>query len=333
MNPSVAVIIPVGSPFDQVEKCLDHCVKSSYTNRTIAVVTDGKYDTSRWPEVVNVVVERGRRTGPAEKRDFAMQALPAHDVYAYLDADAYPAEDWLTNAMRALEEHPEAAGVGGPGIMPPDQTNVEALSAACTESPLGGGPLRFRFWPTRAQYCDDYPAYNLFLRREDLLAVGGWASDFYSGEDTLLCENIAKRGRLIYYDPTILIYHYRRAIIPGHWKQNFNVGRSRGTFVREGSERSKKVTFFAPLVGILMVLAFIVTGILVPGMRIPFAALSLCAYALAVAFGHPGPLRLPVRLLLPLGLFLHHLAYASGFSTGLIAKGRRRVGSRPAAQA
>lgn len=325
MSKKVAVIIPTGSPHDQVEKCLSYCELVEYPNCTFALVTDQPFDVSRWPRAVNVVTGAQECTGPATKRDFAASRLLGYDVYAYLDADAYPRKDWVTAAIRAFDSQAGVAAVGGPGIMPPDQSFAEALSAACTESIFGGGPVRYRFWPAHARFCDDYPAYNLFVLAEHLEEVGGWGSTYYSGEDTLLCEKLASKGLKIYYDPAVVIYHYRRKLIPFHWQQNFNVGRSRATFIRERASLSMRVLYFAPLVGVLFLAGLLLCAVVIPSWRVPEIAAFAGGYALLAALGHPGPLRFGVRILLPFGLFIHHLAYASGFFMGLLFKGRRNI--------
>lgn len=324
MPPSVAVIIPTGSPHDQLEKCLNHCAQIGYPNCVFAVVTDDPMDVSPWPRTVNIVTNSKVRTGPATKRDFAAASLPGYDIYAYLDADAYPRQDWISKAVEAFSTHPDAVAVGGPGIMPSDQTYSEALSAACTESILGAGPIRYRFWPTKPMFCDDYPAYNFFVRAEALHRAGGWASDLYSGEDTLLCEKIVEQGGKIFYDPGVIIWHYRRKLVPYHWQQNFNVGRSRGTCVREGSPSSRRAVYFAPLIGMLLLLAFFMSVILSGG-RLWLLAGALVLYPIVASVAHPGPIRWQVRAALPFALAVHHAAYAYGFLLGVLFKGRRRV--------
>ena len=51
----------------------------------------------------------------------------------------------------------------------------------------------------------DWPAYNFFVRTEALRAVGGWASNYYGGEDTKLCLALHEAGYGIRYDPDVVV--------------------------------------------------------------------------------------------------------------------------------
>ena len=90
----------------------------------------------------------------------------------------------------------------GPGVTPPGSGWRERAGGAFYESPFGSGGLRFRFTPLGApRDVDDFPAYNLFVRTDELRAIGGWDSSFYGGEDTKVCLALRRAGHRIVYDP------------------------------------------------------------------------------------------------------------------------------------
>jgi hypothetical protein len=141
-----AVVIPVARENELFARCVDACTRLTYEPRVICVVSDKPVTLPNDPHFLNLVTYAREVTGPATKRDVAWHHLPDADVYAYLDDDAYPPERWLDEAARVLSERPDAAGAGGPGLQPDDQTFSEQVSAAAMEMRAGSGPLRFRFW-------------------------------------------------------------------------------------------------------------------------------------------------------------------------------------------
>jgi hypothetical protein len=319
----LAVVVAVALPNARTERCLRACAALTYEPRTIVVVSDEPLAVPDDSHFVNIVTGAGRMTSPAEKRDLAAARLRDVDAYVYLDDDAYPPVDWLDRVAATLHENPDAAGVGGPGLMPDDQSFWERVSAAVTEARLGSGPLRFRFWRERARDCDDFPAYDLAIRKSALDAAGGWATDWYGGEDTDLCGRLADAGGLIRYEPAASVFHYRRVLVPKHFWQIQNVGRSRGCFIRAGYGRSRQWTFAGPPLAVIAAAA-IASLPFWPGIDREAAWIVLAALYLGIAaFAHPGRIGLGVRAVLPLAIVVHHLAYAVGLIRGVLTGERR----------
>jgi len=323
----IAVVIPVARPDERTRRCLAACVALAYEPRTIAVVTENPIALPDDPHFVNIVTGASYVTSPAEKRDLARAKLPDVDAYAYLDDDAYPEPHWLDRIADVFSHHPDAAGVGGPGLMPDDQRFWERVSAAVMETRLGSGPLRFRFWRDAPRWCDDFPAYDLAIRKTWLDKVGGWATDWYGGEDTVLCARLADAGGLVRYDPSAAVAHYRRRLVPDHFWQIQNVGRSRGCFVRSGSPRFRKWTFAGPPAFVLIVLTLALSPLWWRGHAIEGTIGLAALYGAVALFAHPGRIDWRVRLVLPFAIVVHHVAYTVGLIRGLVT-GRRRQALR-----
>jgi cellulose synthase/poly-beta-1,6-N-acetylglucosamine synthase-like glycosyltransferase len=319
------VVIPVARPDARTQRCLAACAALTYEPRTILVVTERAIALPADAHFVNVVTGSDYVTSPAEKRDLATTALPDVDAYAYLDDDAYPPPDWLDRIADTFAQNPQAAGAGGPGLMPDDQRFWERVSAAVMETRLGSGPLRFRFWQDAPRWCDDFPAYDLAIRKAWLDKVGGWATDWYGGEDTVLCARLADAGGLIRYDPSIAVRHYRRRLVPDHFWQIQNVGRSRGCFVRSGNPRFRKWTFAGPPMFVLFVLALAFSPLWWRGHAIDALVGLAAIYATVALFAHPGKPDWRVRLVLPIAIVVHHAAYTAGLIRGLVTGRRRRT--------
>jgi hypothetical protein len=298
------------------------CVELTYEPRTIIVVSDAPIALPPDAHFLNLVTRADRVTSPGAKRDFARVAFSDADVYAYLDDDAFPPPQWLDVAAKVLAEHPAAAGVAGPGLVPDDQTFWERVSAAVMEMYAGSGPLRFRFRRERARDCDDFPAYDLFIRKERLDSAGGWATNWYGGEDSVLCARLAARGGLIHYDPSLAVYHYRRRLVPEHAWQVWNVGRSRGCLVRGGDALSRRPVFAGP-VCVVALAALIVAALAIYSTIWTACAIAAAVYLIIACFA-PAGVPLGVRLLTPSALLVHHGAYTLGMAVGILT-GTRTV--------
>jgi glycosyltransferase involved in cell wall biosynthesis len=312
--PAFSIVIPVHRNGRAFRRCLRSCLAQDYEGfAEVIVATDRSIEGL--PETVRVVDTGSRAdTSPAEKRDAAF-VFASGDVLAYLDDDAYAAPDWLSAAARRFRD-PSLMAVGGPGLTPPSPPWRERVGGAVYESPAGSGHLRYRFVRAAERRVEDYPAYNLFVRREALEAVEGWGTTYYGGEDTVLCLKLARAGWPVLYAPDVVVYHERRPIVAPHLRQVANVGQHRGYFVRTYPETSRRLLYAMPA---LAPAALLVASLLVR--RRPLAGMALlgAGYALTAAETlrrHP----LRVAAVMPAVTALHHLAYGSAFIRGLFTR-------------
>ncbi|MBU1322752.1 glycosyl transferase, partial [Patescibacteria group bacterium] len=147
------------------------------------------------------------------------------------------------------------------------------------------------------RFVDDYPTFNFLVKKKDFLAVNGFNTQFWPGEDTKLCLDLThKLGKKILYHPDILVFHHRRPIFLPHLSQISRYGFQRGRFVRLFPQTSLRPAYFLPL---LLPIIF------------PFYFLALFYTAL-----------IHHSLLLAPAIFLTHLTYAIFFLKGLVTKVR-----------
>ena len=243
------VIIPLHRRTPAFERCVERAVAVAGSEHAVLVVSDR--DPGPLPDGAELVLTGARsNTSPAEKRDVALERVDT-DVCAFLDDDAYPADDWLEVGLARLATDPAIAAVGGPGVTPPGSPWRERVAGAFYESPFGSGGLSFRFRPVGpVRDVDDLPAYNLLVRTDALRSIGGWNSKLYGGEDTMTCLALVEAGHRIVYDPGVVVFHFRRPILMPLLHQVGNIGRHRGHFARVLPATSRRPLYFAPTIGV-----------------------------------------------------------------------------------
>lgn len=309
-----SVVVPLHRVTPAVYRLLEAIEALDYDDFELLVVSDTPVDLPSCRGMRVITTGATSDTSPAEKRDAAaIHATGA--ALAYIDDDAYPAPDWLTVAAELLSD-PSVHAVGGPGLTPPESAFRERVGGAVYESPLGSGPLAYRFTSQPARVIDDYPAYNLIVRTDAVRLAGGWASTLYGGEDTVFCRRLADCGAPVHYDPRLVVFHHRRPLFSAHMRQVHNVGRHRGNFLRTGDPSSRQPVFVIGPFAVVATVAWL-TWALLRGSRRQRAVVATAGLAAAVACPDRDP---RVRLLFPVGLLAHHAAYTWGFISGVVTR-------------
>ena len=252
-DPFVSIVIACPNTSWMLDECLEAIGRQTYEKYEILVLDDGKTGKVR----------------PAEKRNQGIKEARG-ELIAFIDDDAYPAADWLEKAVEVFNDESIGA-VGGPAVTPPGDEALSRLGGEVYDNILVSGNFRYRYHAegTRRD-IDDYPSCNLIVRKSVLEKIGGYRTDFWPGEDTLLCKDIVDSGARIVYEPGVLVYHHRRALFAPHLRQLGRYAFHRGYFVKRFPSNSLKLSYFLPTAFVL-------------GFFIPIFAPLYLFYAIAVA--------------------------------------------------
>jgi cellulose synthase/poly-beta-1,6-N-acetylglucosamine synthase-like glycosyltransferase len=238
---------------------------------------------------------------------------------AFIDDDAYPEPDWLSNAVPHFADHTVAA-VGGPGVTPPGDNFRRQISGWVYESPMVSGGFTYRYRKGRMRDVDDYPTSSLLIRKSDFLAAGGFDTGYWPGEDTILCMKLEHDlGKRIVYDPSVLVYHHRREVFGPHLRQIKSYALHRGFFAKRFPRTSLKPAYFVPS----MFTVFALTGwtsIFGPEWlftiwRVVMTLYLLLTIAASASVANPGGIPGVAA-----GTFLTHIVYGIWFIRGLCAR-------------
>lgn len=332
MKPFVSVIVPVPKINEYIRKeIIPALSEQSFKNFELILVPDKYSKKEKFPFFVKIYPS-WPKLGPADKKDLGVKKARG-EIIAFLDDDAYPSKNWLKSAVKTLNfyspkplNHFSIAAVCGPGVTPPGDSWRSQVSGWMWSSWLGaGGAGTYRCCPNKKREVDDYPTFNLIVRKKDFEAVGGFDSRFWPGEDTKFCFDLVyKLGKKIIYDPEILVYHHRRDIFKHHLKQIGRYGLHRGFFVKILPKTSRRIGYFIPLLFTLGTLLgplfyFIFKPLFYLYLLMLATYFVLLLTTSAWVFTKSRSLR--VALLLIPTIFVSHLFYGLRFFQGLLKKG------------
>ena len=210
-NPLVSIIIPLKKINDYIKEETEYLLEQTYKNFELIILPDfyseEEIDLEIFKDKRIKIIETGNLP-PALKRAKGVE-ISNGDILAFLDDDTYPEKDWLKNSLRAMETK-NIKALGGPSVTSPKDNFSKQISGLIYGSALMSGKHKARYVPDKVQYVRDYPSCNFIITKELYEKVGGFDSEYWPGEDTILCNKIMKANEKILYTPEALVYHHRR---------------------------------------------------------------------------------------------------------------------------
>ncbi len=316
----ISIIVPVKKINDYIREAIPYHMQLDYDDFELIIfpdeVSEEELADPLFADEKIRIIPSGK-TGPAEKRDMSMRYATG-DIFAFIDDDAYPRNDWLKNAARILERE-DVGAVGGPAITEPNDPILLQGSGRVLESFMCSGKYTYRYLPGEAREDDDIPSVNLIVKRAVFEQVGGYDSNFYPGEDTKLCMDIVNTGKKLIYDPSVLVFHHRRALFKGHLKQITNYAKHRGFFAKELPQTSLRLTYFIPTLFDLGILGGLIVCPLFPVLWVVYFSV-LIIYLILCSFSLRKCGSLKMFLISLMGIVATHVSYGIFFVKGLLSK-------------
>lgn len=288
---------------------MSRCLSLDYENYEIIVLADDN------ATIDGVKVFKTGLYSPGKNRNIGATVAKG-EIFAYIDADAYPRTDWLSKAVAYLQQE-NVAAVGGPGLTPSEDSRLAKAQGAILSSFLVSGKISSRYKGTKAEESDDIHSVNFVAWKKVIEQVGGWNEQYWPGEDSLICLAIRKAGYKQLLAPDVVVYHHRRTTWKGYLKQIRNYGIHRGFFAKNFPETSRRLSYFLPSLLVLGFIWGIILSLIFPifWIVLGMGVLAYSALLILVALRSTNNI-LPVLL----GIPLTHLAYGSGFIQGLVSR-------------
>ena len=328
-EPMVSIVIACPHPSWMLTECVKAIRAQSWERWECLVLpdTDEGCRTAEGADDGRIRFLPTGKVRPAEKRNLGIREAKG-EIVAFIDDDAFPDPHWLEYAVRYFSE-PGIAAVGGPAVTPPGDSYLARVGGRVYDNWLVSGNYRYRYKVGGVRMdVDDYPSCNLFVRKAALEMIGGYRTDFWPGEDTLLCKDIIDGGKRIVYDPWVVVYHHRRPLLSAHLRQLGRYAFHRGYFCKRYPSNSLRFSYFVPSLFLAYLLvATPVTAWLAAGGRIEhpqtMAGLLLLlppAVYLALALVTTAAFNPLTWLLAFVGVILSHATYGIRFLQGLCAR-------------
>jgi GT2 family glycosyltransferase len=228
--PRVSVVVASYNGAHTLKLCLDSLQRLNYPDYEIILVDDGSTDTTpqiaaAFPNVRNVRHEKN--FGLSVARNTGIIAATG-EIVAFTDSDCRADEDWLYYLVGSLLDS-EFAGVGGPNLLPPEDSRV---AAAVMVSP--GGPAHVMLTDREAEHI---PGCNMAFYKRALEEIGGFDPIYMkAGDDVDVCWRLQQAGCKIGFSPSAFVWHYRRSTIGAYLKQQEGYGEAEALLVRKHPE-------------------------------------------------------------------------------------------------
>jgi GT2 family glycosyltransferase len=217
--PSVSVVVCSYNGARTLDECLRSLGRLDYPSYEVILVDDGSTDgtseiAGRFPDIKYI---HQPNLGLSVARNVGAQASSG-DVVAYTDSDCVADEHWLFHLVTAMLGQ-SADAIGGPNLPPP----TDSWTAQCVAA-SPGGPSHVMLDDRRAEHV---PGCNMAFRRDTLLALGGFDSQFrQAGDDVDICWRFLDAGKTIGYAPSAVVWHHRRNTVKAYLRQQKGYGRS-----------------------------------------------------------------------------------------------------------
>ncbi len=210
-----AAVLPVGGRSPLLDGCLMALRRQRALVDELIVVDDSPEGNVRAVEGARVLCSRGR--GPYAARNLGWRATEA-ELVLFLDVRSRPLPHW---SQRLTERF----GDGSVAIVGSEVRVVGGTSLAARACQRQQ-PFDLRAYLAQPFFLPYLPTCNLAVRRDDLVAVGGFSA-VRSGGDADLCWRILSRhGRRLQPVHEVLMEWIPRERLRDYLEQNYRYGKS-----------------------------------------------------------------------------------------------------------
>ncbi len=233
--PLISVVVASYNGARTLKICLESLGKLNYPAYEVILVDDGSTDdtaeiAAHFPHVR--YIKHATNLGLSVARNSGIAAAKG-EIVAYTDSDCRADEDWLYYLASDLQRG-EFAGIGGPNLLPADDSCV---AAAVMASP--GGPAHVLLTDRLAEHV---PGCNMAFYKWVLDEIGGFDPVFRrAGDDVDICWRVQQAGYRVGFSPSGFVWHYRRSTARDYLRQQSGYGDAEALLIRKHPERFSSV--------------------------------------------------------------------------------------------
>lgn len=319
--PAATIVIPTLDEAAHIDEALGRARSQTLADLEILVVDGGSSDSTR--DRVRTASREDARVRLLDNPDRIQSAAlniglgeARGEVLVRLDGHSFVGPGYVARVLHDLEAT-GASGVGGrmqalPGV--DDKTRGFAVANRAT---WGAGPAAFHRatepGPADTVYLGSYPV-------DELQRVGGWDADLATNEDYELNYRLRQSGKVLWYDPELVVEYQPRATYRSLARQYRRYGEGKARMLARHPE-SIRPRQLAPALGIPAATgAWVVAG--------PFGPAVLGAThagGLAAASWSSRPPSLAAGAHAAAAAFTMHWSWSAGFWWGGARGATRRL--------
>jgi glycosyltransferase involved in cell wall biosynthesis len=219
----LSVVIPTLNSASTISLTLSSIFSNKFQREMfeVLVVDNGSSDKTveiakKYPVKVLHCPKRG--IGPP--RNFGAR-MAEGEIVCFTDSDCVVGKDWLKRIFKFFDENPEADGVGGPVFpYPYYQNKIQRLTGELFVEDQGYPKeiTKVRFGSSHGIIFGSNSAY----KREAFSSVGGYSEP--GGSNLELAWRLASKGRNLFFNPNLKVYHIFPTSLKSIIKQQFRWG-------------------------------------------------------------------------------------------------------------
>lgn len=312
-EPFVSVIIPTKNEEAQLGNCLRSLKDLDYPPERLEIIIADGLSSDRTREIAEgygarVVLDHRKSVASGRNAAFA---VARGELIAISDADCTMDRNWLRNCLKHFQDE-RVAGVGGPNLVPPDETDFgKAVGLIFEYAPYVTKAAHTRVLQKVIQARSH--GSNAIYRADVLRRVIPVDEGLVGGEDVIMNQAIEDLGYKLLYVPDVIVHHYRRPTPLRWWRQMYRYGMGRVLLPRKRRGNLHPAHLVA---GLSTPLFLTTTGILAavnPVSLLGLAAVLLLAAISSSIFAIFRTKSLGAGLNMPLVLAIFFCAWSSGF--------------------
>ncbi|HJR54227.1 MAG TPA: glycosyltransferase [Gemmatimonadota bacterium] len=243
--PHFSVVVPSYDRLRDLQNCLASLAALEYPadRFEVIVVDDGSPSpvsaalSAPSPPFAMTVLRRARG-GPAAARNTGLEAASGEFV-AFTADDCRPRPDWLS-ALAARFAADSSIAVGGRIV----NQEVDNLYSTSTDLLLRH---LYEYYNAAIEDARFFTPNNLAFPLEALREMGGFRTEFVTGEDRELCDRWRIAGRRLVYAHDAVVDHRHPLDLAGFCHLHYRYGRGSRRFRQAAALRNSKAADFEPI--------------------------------------------------------------------------------------
>jgi glycosyltransferase involved in cell wall biosynthesis len=218
-NLKVSVVIPVFNDLLRLESCLNALVSQTYPRELYEIVVVDNASTEDVKSLVEkyekVVYLYEQKPGSYAARNKGLSVAKG-EIVAFTDSDCVPANDWIEQGVKALQDNPGCGLVGGAITL--FYKNPNRLTGVEVYESLSGFPQQKYI----EEDCFGATA-NVFTFRKVIDDVGEFNTELKSGGDAEWGKRVAAAGYPLCFVDCVRVEHPARSTYAEHYKKTIRV--------------------------------------------------------------------------------------------------------------